>query len=113
MPAEVSLPIIERDGFENRIGGLEEIGLSDIDVLRARQTLSVLKKSSQSKSGHELLQLGLRHLVIVFLRIAQLDAGARRLGERSLDGHDGLGVLGRGLARFAEEAVSILVTCAT
>ena len=78
MPAQIGLPIVDRTCLEDVVGGLEEIGLADVDVARLGQ-LDLLEIIRPIPVRRERLQLGLRHLVVILLRIAQLDAGARRL----------------------------------
>ena len=51
--------------------------------------------------GHELLQVRLRHLVVILLRIAQLHAGPGRFGEFRFERHDFFGVFGRLCRRLA------------
>ena len=102
MPAQINLPVIDRDGLENVVRGFEKIRLADIDVARLGQ-FDLFEIIRPIQIRRERLQLRLLHLVIIFLRIAQCHPRARGLGQRHFHGHDFCRALRGQLGRVAEE----------
>ena len=102
MPAQISFPVIDRDGLENVVRRFEELRLAHIDVARLGQ-FDFLKIIRPIPIRRERLQLRLLHLVVIFLRIAHLDPRPGGFGQRGLESHDLLRMLRRLIGRLAEE----------
>src|SRR5213076_62823 len=108
MPTQIGFPIVDGCFGEHRVGGLEELGLAYINVTRLGE-INRFKIIGPIPVRRYLLQIGLRHLVVVLLWIAKLHASAGGLGQRSFQSHDLLGVAGS-LPGASLSSVSIFVT---
>ena len=97
MPAQICFPIVQRCVGKECVCCFEEFRLMHIDVAGFDQ-IDVLEVIRPIPIRRERLHFALLHLVIIFLWIAQFDAGARRLSQRSFQGQDFLCLIG-GLAR--------------
>ncbi len=102
VPAQISFPIVDRGVRESCAGDFEEVRLMNVDVARLDK-IDFFEVIGPVPIRRERLQVGLRHFVVVFLRIAQFDAGARGLRKRSFQRENLFRVLARGRLRFAEQ----------
>src|SRR3984957_4311542 len=93
VPAKVRLPVIQRNGGKPFIERLEKLGLADVHFTDAGET-DVSEVGIPRTSGRELADLGHSHLVVVALRIAQLDAGPGRLRNLRFHGEYRAGLCG-------------------
>ena len=90
MPAQIRLPIFDRDVCHELVGGLEEFGLADVDLGNLRQ-VDGAEVATPIKVRRQFQKLRFNHRVIVGFRIATLHARQRILGQLRLNTHHGLG----------------------
>ena len=102
MPTQISLPVVDRGVRESCIGGFEKIRLMDVDIARLDQ-IDLLEVIGPLPIRRQRLQIGLCHLVVVFLRIAQFDPGARGFGQLCLERENLLRMIARGRLRLAQQ----------
>ena len=87
MPAQVGLPVGDRGRGEEAVQALEELRLADVDGVGGRGAGRFHEGGPLEVRG-EGIGRGNRHLVIVRLGVAPLDAGEGGAGERRLERHD-------------------------
>ena len=102
MPAEIGFPIVQWRALEHVVSSFEEFRLLHIDVARLDQ-LDVFEIITPFPIRCQLLQIGLRHFVIILLRIAQLDACPGGFGELRFEGKDLLCVIGGRRGRLTQK----------
>ena len=115
MEAQVSLKRVDRLVGELCLHGLHELRLRNVELRNIRSALhgEVMRPVDGRR---KLRQLRDGHKVVSLVRIAALDAGERRFGQRRLDAHDGVGVRLGFVCRFAGEhehmlhIVEVLIT---
>ena len=107
MPAQISFPVVQLAGLEQRLHFLEISRLCDVDggCVRRMAGLEVIRPVERWSQS---LQLRRSHFMKQLIRIALIHARERSFCQRRLDLHHGLGVSLRRGRRLAEQFEHVL-----
>ena len=102
MPAQIRFPILDWCALKHVVSGFEEFRLVHVNVWWLEQ-VDLFEVIAPLPIRRQLLELAYRHFVVIFLRIAQLDACSRGFCELCLKRENFLCVIGSSCSWLAEQ----------